>query len=132
VTTRKRDTGELPEVAAAPAQPEVPSMTDPPSTLSDAAKAWWKMTIEDYELEPHHVRLLSEAAHLWDRAAQARMLVDHDGLVVRDRFGQSKPHPAVAIERDARNVFVRIMRELDLDGVPEPESRPPRASRNRP
>jgi phage terminase small subunit len=107
-------------------------MTDPPNTLSPAAQSWWKATTEEYELEPHHVRLLSEAAHSWDRAAQARALVDAEGIVVRDRFGQVKSHPAVAIERDARNVFVRIMRELDLDGVPEPESRPPRASRNRP
>jgi phage terminase small subunit len=87
--------------------------------------------VEEYELEPHHIRLLSEAAHAWDRAQQARALVDHDGLVVRDRFGQAKAHPAVAIERDSRSLYVRICRELDLDNVAEVESRPPRAARNR-
>jgi len=127
VTTRKPKKATV----AVPPPPEEPSMREPPSTLSDAAKSWWRATVAEFELEAHHVRLLSEAAHAWDRAAQARALVDRDGLVITDRFGQPKPHPAVAIERDARAAHVRIMRELDLDGAPELESRPPRAARNR-
>jgi phage terminase small subunit len=128
MTTRKRT---LKAVAAVPAPPEAPSPTDPPSGLSKAAKAWWREEVEQYELEAHHLRLLSEAAWAWDRCQSARALVDAEGMVVRDRFGQSKPHPATAIERDARAAYTRIMRELDLDGATSPESRPPRASRNR-
>lgn len=122
---------QLKAVAAVPAPPEEPSATVPPSGLSDAAKAWWLATIEEYELEAHHVRLLSEAAWAWDRCQQARALVDSEGLTVIDRFGQQRPHPAIAIERDARTAYARVMRELDLDGAREPDVRPPRASRNR-
>jgi len=100
--------------------------------LSDAAQSWWRDTVGEYELDAHHLRTLSEAAWSWDRAQQARALVDAEGLTVRDRFGQAKPHPAVAIERDSRSAYLRAMRELDLDGAPEPDVRPPRASRNRP
>ena len=106
-------------------------MTDPPSTLSPAAQSWWKATTDEYELEPHHVRLLSEAAFAWDRAQQARALVEAEGIVVRDRFNQAKPHPGVAIERDARTLYARLCRELDLDSVAEPDARPTRLPRNR-
>jgi P27 family predicted phage terminase small subunit len=129
--TRKRG-GQL-QTMAAPAEPEAPSPTEPPSNLSDAAKAWWRRaTNDEYVLEDHHRRVLSEGAAAWDRAQQAKALVDAEGLVIRDRFGQSKPHPAVQIERDARSLYLRCCRELDLDGAISPESRPPRASRNRP
>jgi len=101
---------------------------NPPRHLSRAAKAWWRSVDAGYLLEDHHVRLLSEAASAWDRAQQARELVDADGLVTVDRFGQSKPHPAVTIERDARVLFARLMRELNLDDAPE-AARVPRIGR---
>jgi phage terminase small subunit len=122
---------QLKAIGATPAPPEAPSATDPPSGLSDAAKAWWRETVAEYELEAHHLRLLTEAAWSWDRAQQARALVDAEGMVLRDRFGQAKAHPAVAIERDSRAAYLRACRELDLDGAQQPESRPPRPSRNR-
>jgi phage terminase small subunit len=72
-----------------------------------------------------------EAAFAWDRAQQARLLVDAQGLVLLDRFNQAKPHPALAVERDNRSLYLRVCRELDLDGAGPEEARPPRASRNK-
>jgi hypothetical protein len=53
-----------------------PSATSPPLGLSGVATAWWRATVEEFELEPHHVRTLSEAAFAWDRCQQARSLVN--------------------------------------------------------
>jgi phage terminase small subunit len=133
MTTPKRTTRKTPKLAAVPAvpEPEAPSATEPPSSLSPAAASWWRSTVEQYELDPHHLRLLSEAAWSWDRCQQARAVVDRDGMTYTDRFGQPKPRPEVAIERDARAAYLRAMRELDLDGVPDPDARPERLRRSR-
>lgn len=97
-----------------------------PRHLEPATRQWWSTVCADFDLEEHHVRLLTLAAEAWDRAVEARELVAVDGLTFTDRFGQKRAHPAVAIERDARIAFARLVRELDLDGEPGPDPRPPR------
>jgi len=103
---------------------EEPSATLPPLGLSAAARAWWLATVEKYELAPHHVRTLSEAASAWDRCQQARGLVNQHGLVVQDLSGQLRPHPAAAIEHDSRMAYLRAMRHLDLETAPLRKSHP--------
>ena len=74
--------------------------------------------------------MLTLAAEAWDRGQQAREIVDRDGLTFTDRFGQPKARPEIAIERDSRIGFARLLRELALDvGGPE-DSRPPGLSCN--
>jgi len=80
--------------------------------------------VETYELAPHHVRTLSEAACEWDRCQQARALVNQQGLVVRYPSGQLRPHPAVAIEHNSRMAYLRAMRHLDLETAPLRKSYP--------
>lgn len=106
------------------AQPEAPK---PPSHLRPATKRWWSETVRDYDLEAHHLKLLQAAAEAWDRLGEARVLLRREGIVVEGRFG-AKAHPAVAIERDARTAFARLIRELDLDGEPAPDPRVRRRS----
>lgn len=61
---------------------------------------------------------------------QARQaLANHGALTFTDPNGNIKAHPCVAMERDARIAFARLVRELDLDaGAPAERSRPPRTS----
>lgn len=73
-----------------------------------------------YSLEPHHLRLLEGAATSWDRAVECRVLIAAEGAVVRDRFGQAKPHPAAGIERDSLVAFARLCRELGFDSAIPP------------
>jgi P27 family predicted phage terminase small subunit len=88
--------------------------------------------LADYELEEHHVRLLHLACETWDRCQQAREAIDRDGLTIATGDGGMKAHPAVAIERDARLAFARLVRELDLDaGAPSSGTRPPALHSNR-
>jgi hypothetical protein len=56
----------------------------------------------------------------------AREVLDKDGLTYTDRFGAPRARPEVAIERDSRIAFARLVRELalDVEAPPEP-SRPP-------
>lgn len=106
---------------------------DPPAHLSAEAAAWWREVLRDYDLEPHHLRLLQAAAEAWDRMQQARKaLADHGALTFTDPNGNIRAHPCVAMERDARVAFARLVRELDLDaGAPAERSRPPSIISNR-
>lgn len=103
-----------------------------PAHLSEETAQWFKSVHADFDLEPHHDKLLSLACEAFDRCQQARALIDADGPVTRTADGGMKAHPAVAIERDARLAFARLLRELDLDAEgPSERARPPALRSNR-
>lgn len=91
----------------------------PPRHLRPSTKAWWRQVVATFDLEAHHLAVLRAAAEAWDRYQQARELLDAEGIVLRDRWGQSKPHPATVTERDSRAAFCRAVAQLGLD-VPAP------------
>jgi phage terminase small subunit len=104
----------------------------PPNHLSATARKWWASTAATFELEAHHLHLLTLAAEMLDRAAQARAVLDKLGLTYEDRFGAPRARPEVNAERHAKIAFARLLRELDLDGEPPPStSRPPALRSNR-
>lgn len=105
---------------------------NPPKHLRPNTRKWWKSVVEEWELDEHHVRLLTLAAEAWDRCQEAREILAREGLTYTDRFGQPVSRPEVAIEKDSRIAFARLLRELDLDSEPMQESRPPAMRSNRP
>ena len=98
-----------------------------PDYLKEETRKWWEQVYSEYELEDHHVRLLTLAAEAWDRGQQAREILLKEGLTFTDRFDQPRKRPEVDIERDSRIAFARLVRELNLDIEPPKEpGRPPR------
>lgn len=91
----------------------------PPAHLSEDMRRWWVQVNEDYRLEDEHRLLLTAAAEAHDRADQARRQIDVEGMTTTDRFGQVKPHPLLAVERDSRSAFARLVRQLDLEAEPD-------------
>ena len=103
-----------------------------PEHLSESAARWWCAVNREYDLEDHHIRLLTLAAEAWDRTQQAREVLDREGLIYTDRFNAPRARPEVSIERDSRLAFARLLRELDLDVTPPPDAlRPPSLRSNR-
>lgn len=94
--------------------PKVPA----PVHLSAASKKWWAEVNAEFALEPHHLRLLQAACESWERMQAARAAIAKHGLTFTDSQGNPKARPEVAIERDAKIGFARLIRELDLDGDP--------------
>ena len=94
----------------------------PPDYLRPETRQWFASVVADYELLPHHVRLLTLACEAWDRGQEARLLIAEEGIMVAGREG-SKPHPCIAIERDARIAFARLVSQLSLDGEEPTSSR---------
>src|SRR5690606_6322408 len=86
-----------------------------PAHLAPATRAWWSSVLTEYALEEHHIRLLTLAGEAFDRGVQARERIAADGICVATADGGIKAHPAIAIERDSRLAFARLLRELDLD-----------------
>ena len=106
--------------------------TKPPIHLSRTAAKWWADVHDNYFLQPHHLHLLTAAAEMLDRAAQARAVLDKQGLTYDDPSGAPRTRPEVAVERNAKIAFARLLRELDLDGEEPPElPRPPAIRSNR-
>jgi len=100
--------------------------TAAPDHLSEDAAKWWRTVNREFQLEPHHVRLLTLACEAWDRNQEARAILDAEGMTFLDRFGCPKARPEIAIQRDSRIAFARLLRELDLDldGPTEPPRAP--------
>jgi phage terminase small subunit len=87
-------------------------LVSPPDHLSASAKEWWQAIVSRYELQEHHLRLAQLMLEAWDQT------LAEEGLTVEGREGGMRPHPAVAILRDARLAVARLCRELDLDVSP--------------
>ncbi len=90
-----------------------------PSHLSDEAKAWWKRIHEANKIEDQGgLLLLQSALEAFARMRQAQDAIAADGLVIKDRWGQPRPHPAAVIERDSRAAMLSALRALALDIEP--------------
>jgi P27 family predicted phage terminase small subunit len=96
-----------------------------PAHLQPETRRWWKSVVETWELQEHHVRLLTLAAEAWDRGQGAREAIARDGLTTPTRDGGLKLSPLVRIEQMSAVVFARVLRELDLDLEPPAQARRP-------
>lgn len=107
-------------------------MNKTPKHLRAETARWFESVIRDFQLEPHHRKLLALAGEAWDRCMQVREAIDKHGITYPDRFGAPRARPEVAIERDSRLAFARLVRELDLDVDPPSDPlRPPALKSNR-
>ena len=102
--------------------PKQPVTTD---HLSAAMRGFYRAIGRKYQLAPHHKKLLMAACEAHDEMTTANDRVRREGQTVVDRHGQVRPHPCVAISRDARTSFARLIRELGLADEAE-APRPPR------
>ena len=85
---------------------------DPPNCLAEAGRTLWQSVVSANDLTDAAGELLLLACKQNDRAAEARRLLADSTIVTADRFGQEKPHPAVAIERAASLACARLLAEF--------------------
>jgi phage terminase small subunit len=92
-------------------------VTTAPKHLKTIGRVLFNSVTRDYDLQSHHIALLTLACEARDRAEEARAAIAKDGAYVDGRYGL-KAHPAIAVERDSRLAFGRLLRQLDLEDVP--------------
>ncbi len=104
----------------------------PPKHLRKETAKWFASVVQEYDLQEHHLKLLTLAAESWDRGCDARESLALHGIIYTDRFGAPRKRPEISIEEASRIAFARLCRELDLDcGTPAEPKRPPALHSNR-
>ena len=64
-----------------------------PTYLQPMTRKWFAQVVADYELEPHHIKLLTLAAESWDRGVEARQKRATEGLTFTGKFGAPRIPP---------------------------------------
>lgn len=108
------------------------SSQTPPKHLSLAARQWWKKLCAEYALDDAAAQIiLASALSSFDHWQEAQRIVDKEGIVTRDRFGQKRSHPALTILKDSKAAMLAALAALRLDVEPLRDSvgRPPGSSR---
>ena len=95
-------------------------------SLSPEAKRLKKKLESGFEIGDENGQLiLSAAFESFDRMRDAQAILAREGLVSQDRFGQTRAHPMLVVERDSRNSYLRALKALNLDVIPPgPVGRP--------
>ena len=85
---------------------------------SETKKIWWELLGEYTIDDTAGLHILRVALEAFDRAQAARATIDKDGMTIKDKFDQTKPHPLLPIERDSRAAFLAGLKALNLDLEP--------------
>ena len=91
----------------------------PPKAISAEARRWWREIQGEYNIrDAAGLLLLQTAAEQFGRMRLEEVVIEREGSVVKDRFGQPKQHPAVLNAREARSAMLKCLRDLNLDLEP--------------
>jgi len=93
----------------------VVKLTAPPKHLDEEEAALFRRLVAEFQIDDSaSISLLTTAMEAHMRMREAGITLAEEGTVIKNRFGARTAHPAVAIERDARNDFLRSMKTLNL------------------
>jgi phage terminase small subunit len=98
----------------------------PPGDLTPEGKQLWRRIYDEIDVDEPARLLLDTLCRQFCRMEEAREAIAKEGAVSKDRFGQYKPSPWVAIERDSSASMMRAWRLLGFDQIATgPMGRPP-------
>ena len=86
--------------------------------LSKRSRKFFTKILNAYELDDHHLEILSQACHCLDRIYQARLQIEKDGDYILDRFKNIKPYLGLKALAQEKITMARLLRELNLDIEP--------------
>ncbi len=95
----------------------------PPHLSADARQRWRAIVAEYDGWGVAELSVLCSALEAFDRMKQAQRELK-TSLFSKDKYGQMRPHPCVAIERDSRQSYLRALKQLGIGGVPGSVGRP--------
>jgi P27 family predicted phage terminase small subunit len=98
-----------------PPPPRPAKRAQPPAHLESVEQDLFRQLVAQFTIDDaRSVSLLQVAMEAHQRMRKARQTIDAEGTTYFDRFKQPRMHPAVIIERDSRDSYLRAMRQLNL------------------
>src|SRR4051812_34391331 len=95
------------------------SKIDSTAGLSAEAQQIRADILTEFEItDPAGLLLLGVALESFDEMRAAQAILAKDGPIITDRFGAKKQHPITLVIRDARNLMLRSLKQLNLDIAP--------------
>ena len=86
---------------------------------SPQTKKFLQSLVQEYQIDDAAgTKLLEIAGRALDRLFQAQDILKREGIMIRDRTGGTKMHPACIVEKDARAHFLQTLKALNLDIEP--------------
>jgi phage terminase small subunit len=93
---------------------------EPPQHLSARAQSLWHAVVPSRARSPERLALLQVALESLDRADQARLAVEKNGMTTTTKTtGAVHLHPLLRVEREARQQFSRLWEQLNLSWNPQ-------------
>lgn len=86
-----------------------------PKHLGKRANEFWRALDEQFVFEAADLQRLLTACQCIDTVDAAEVALRKHGMFCNDRYGGQRPHPAVNVARDARQLLLRSLRELSID-----------------
>lgn len=98
-----------------------------PAGLKTPGRVFWRKVLSEFRLEESHdLQRLEMACRTLDNLKEAEDRVKTDGMFTTNRYNSVVEHPALKSIKDFRMLFIKIVREMNLDVSLPDESRPPR------
>jgi hypothetical protein len=80
-----------------------------PAGTGPAGRRLWRSVVARFELDEHEMVLLRQAVQVVDSCARLQAIVEEQGEIVQDRFGQPKTNPALVELRSERALLARLI-----------------------
>jgi P27 family predicted phage terminase small subunit len=111
----------LPEPLLVGGRPQKHELEEPPDHLPAEAQEFWRESvtrlIEVGIVDRVDVPVLEQLCTQYARIRQAQRVLAEDGHFVRGSVGQLREHPAMKIERDATQLFLKIAEHYALTPI---------------
>jgi P27 family predicted phage terminase small subunit len=86
----------------------------PPAHLGEPERQIWDDVMRGWSGEQASFAVLCSGLEAHQRARECREIIADEGLIVTGRDGQSKAHPLINAERDARRAFQQTFKQLGI------------------
>ncbi|MDA2933340.1 P27 family phage terminase small subunit, partial [Acidobacteria bacterium AH-259-D05] len=96
------------------------SLRESKPDLKPETASWYAWVLSTWELDYTERKLLLLAGQSWDRYRQAKRILDEEGLTFATRGKKPTIRPEVAVEKDSRTAFCRLIGQLGLESAGEP------------
>ena len=91
---------------------------EPPEQLSEWSKGFWRSVAGTRVKSIGRLSLLEEGLKTRDRGEEARIKIGNDLTLITPRSGCEHLHPLYRVERESRQLFIKVLIQLGLHREP--------------